>query len=238
MGTATVNLHKSCHNTHMARAARVDVGGLVYHVINRANGRLKIFTEDFYYKDFEYLLNEARELYSTQILAYVLMPNHWHLLLHPRQDGDLSAFMGWLSTTHTRRYHSQTKTIGSGHLYQGRYKSFLVEDDVHLLSVLKYIERNPVRAKLTKTPEAWRWGSAYRRLRGNRKEKTMLGESPTPLPRNYQSWLHYAEPAEELEMIRKSVLRGTPYGGETWCDSMVRKFELDHTVRAPGRPAD
>ena len=140
----------------MARAPRVDVGDLVYHVINRANGRMTIFEEEWMYQDFEYLLNEMRELYSVRILAYTIMPNHWHLLLYPRQDGDLSAGMGWLGTAHTRRYHAQTHTIGGGHLYQGRYKSFLVDDDTYLLTVIKYIERNPVRAKLSKTAESWR----------------------------------------------------------------------------------
>lgn len=208
----------------------------MYHCINRANGRLKIFTNDSFYKDFEYLLDEARQLYSVQILAYVLMPNHWHLLLYPRENGDLSAFMGWLSTSHTRRYHAQTKTTGGGHLYQGRYKSFLVQNDVHLLSVLKYIERNPVRAHLAKSPEQWRWGSAHRRIVGTAKEKNMLGKSPTPLPRKYLTWLHYAEPAEELDEIRRSVRKSVPYGGESWTDAMITKHELAHTVRGRGRP--
>ena len=222
----------------MARAARVDVGNHVYHVINRANGRLQIFTNDSFYRDFEYLLSEACELYGVRILAYVLMPNHWHLLLYPKNDGDLATFMGWLSSAHTRRYHSQTKTIGAGHLYQGRYKSFLVEDDVHLLTVLKYIERNPVRAKLSKSPEAWQWGSAHRRLKGSSKERKLLSASPTPLPHNYRSWINYAEPAEELNQIRLSVQKGVPYGGESWRDSMIRKHALDHTTRGAGRPKD
>lgn len=208
----------------------------MYHCINRANGRLEIFTSDFFYKDFEYLLDEARQLYSVQILAYVLMPNHWHLLLYPVENGHLSAFMGWLSTSHTRRYHTQTKTIGGGHLYQGRYKSFLVENDAHLLSVLKYIERNPVRARLAKSLEQWRWGSAYRRLCGTAKEKKLLGNSPVPLPRNYHTWLGYAEPSEELAQIRHSIQKGTPYGSDSWVDTMIATHELEHTSRGRGRP--
>lgn len=104
----------------MARSLRVDVGDHVYHVINRANGRFTIFENDSFYSDFEYLLHEMKEDTDMRILAYVLMPNHWHLLLYPRKDGDLAKSMRWLGTTHTRRYHMQTKTVGHGHLYQGR----------------------------------------------------------------------------------------------------------------------
>src|SRR3989344_3055746 len=142
----------------MARQPRIDVGDQGYHVINRANGRFTIFEENWMYQDFEYLLNEMREQFDMHIIAYVVMPNHWHLLLHPRKDGGLSESMRWLDTTHPRRYHTQTETIGGGHLYQGRYKSFVVESDQHLLTVLKYIERNPVRARLARQAENWRWG--------------------------------------------------------------------------------
>lgn len=140
------------------------MGGEIYHVINRANGRLKIFHNDKDYQAFEALLVEIKELFDIDILAYVVMPNHWHLLLRPKQDGDLSRALQWLGTTHTRRVHAHTKTIGGGHLYQGRYKSFLVQGDKHFLTVLKYIERNPVRAKLAPTVQQWKWGSTYRRV--------------------------------------------------------------------------
>ena len=220
----------------MARSTRVDVGNHVYHVINRANGRMKIFEDEADYKDFEYLLNEVKELYDMRIIAYVIMPNHWHLLLYPKKDGDLSRSLAWLGTAHTRRYHARTKTIGGGHLYQGRYKSFLVQDDTHLLTVLKYIERNPVRAKLSKNPEMWRWGSAFRRIRGTPREKKLFADSPTPLPRNYAQWISEAESTEQLTNIRTSVTKGVPYGEESWRESMVTTHNLESTLRNPGRP--
>src|SRR4051812_48760123 len=105
----------------MGRGPRIDVGDVVYHVINRSNGRVPIFNTPAEYQDFEYLLNEMRETYDMRILAYTLMPNHWHLLLYPRYDGDLSTCMHWLTTSHVRRHHSRKGTIGEGHLYQGTY---------------------------------------------------------------------------------------------------------------------
>lgn len=88
-----------------------------------------------------------------RLLAYCLMPNHWHLLVYPEHDGALSVFMHKLTNAHTRHVHTTTKTIGTGPLYQGRYKSFLIEKDTHLLTVIKYVERNAVRAKLSKRAE-------------------------------------------------------------------------------------
>jgi len=196
----------------MARQKRIDLGNYVYHVINRANARARIFHTKEDYLDFEYLLNEMCELHDMRILAYVVMPNHWHMLLYPKGNGDLSKALQWLGTAHAVRYHRRKDTIGGGHLYQGRYKSFLVQTDNHLLTVLKYIERNPVRAKLSARTEDWRWGSAYRRISGTTKEKKLLAESPTVIPKTYIQWINTPEPAEVLEKVRHSVNRGVAYG--------------------------
>lgn len=196
----------------MARQPRIDLGDYVYHVINRANGRATIFKSDVEYADFEYLLSEIRETYDMRILAYVLMPNHWHLMLYPKKDGDLSKALHWLTTSHVRRHHSRNGTIGHGHLYQGTYKSFLVQTDSHFLTVLKYIERNAVRAKLCKTAPSWKWCSAHRRINGTNREKNLLAELPVPLPQQYLDWLNDPEPAESLKEIRECVERGVSYG--------------------------
>ncbi|MCR4279313.1 MAG: transposase [Candidatus Zambryskibacteria bacterium] len=195
----------------MPRAPRIDLGNYVYHVINRSNGRSKIFHNDADYQDFEYLLNEIKEEYDMRILAYVIMPNHWHLLLYPRNSGDLSKALQWLSTSHAVRHHTRKGTIGGGHLYQGRYKSFLVEKDSHFLAVLKYIERNPARAKLCKRVEDWKWGSAYRRAKGA-PGSMLLAESPIDLPRDYKKWINQPELAEQLKDVRESVNKGMSFG--------------------------
>ena len=196
----------------MSRAPRLDLGNYVYHVINRANGRAQIFHTDADYKDFEYLLSEVQEDYKMRILAYVIMPNHWHLLLYPTADGSLSKSLHWLQSSHAHRYHSRMQMIGNGHLYQGRYKSFLIEEDVHFLTVLKYIERNPVRAGLVGGAQDWRWSSAYRRIRGTEKERSLLAELPVDLPRDYRAWINTPEPSEALDDVRHSVNRGVSYG--------------------------
>ncbi len=193
----------------MARKPRIDLGGYIYHVINRSNGRVKIFHTDKDYQDFEVLLKEIKGTYDMRILAYALMPNHWHLVLYPKKDKDMSTSLQWLTTTHAVRQRTKKKTIGYGHFYQGRYKSFVIEADRHLLSVLKYVERNPVRARLVKKVEDWKWGSAFHR---KARRKDLLADMPVNLPSDYKEWVNIPEPAEELKAIRHSLDKGVPYG--------------------------
>ena len=220
----------------MPRLARVDIGGEIYHVINRANGRLQIFNEDNDYQLFEKFLLDTKELTDMRILAYSIMPNHWHLVLHPKNDGDLGVFMHRLTNAHTRQVHVNTKTIGSGHLYQGRYKSFLVENDKYLLMLVKYVERNPVRAKLVRACENWQWGSAWRRINGTKEQKKLLAPSPTPLPHGYLKWINSTDDKDDLFSIRHSVNKGVPYGKERWVEKMVATHDIETTLRAPCRP--
>lgn len=196
----------------MVRTSRIDVGGYVYHCLNRANAKARIFETEREYQDFEYLLTEMSETFDMRILAYVVMPNHWHILTYPKNDGDLARSFKWLGTSHATRHRARTDSVGAGHLYQGRYKSFLIENDHHLLTVLKYIERNPVRAGLVRQPGEWRWSSAYRRLRGTATQKKLLAESPVDLPRNYQTWIEVPEPSEERDEIHRSIQTGRSYG--------------------------
>jgi len=220
----------------MGRAPRVDVRNEVYHIVNRANSRKTIFNTPDEYRHFEMILKIAVEKFNMRLLAYVLMPNHWHLLVYSHGDGDVSLFMQWLTLTHTQQYHVWKQTTGHGHIYQGRYKSFLVEKDSYLLAVLKYIERNPVRAKLVRTVEAWRWGSGYRRIRGSKKEQALLAELPTDLPRNYRVWVNQADKEDNLNEIRTSVIKGKPLGTMGWVERMVERFDLTATMRGRGRP--
>ncbi len=220
----------------MGRTPRVDIGDFTYHIINRANSRRTIFDEPDAYRHFEILLKDAVEKFDLRLLAYVLMPNHWHLILYPKTNGTLSSFMQWLTLTHTQQYHAWKRTTGHGHIYQGRYKSFLIEKDVYLVAAIKYVERNPVRAKLVKRVEEWRWGSGYRRLAGSKKERDILSDPPLDLPRNYRAWVNEPDKDADLAEIRTSTSKGKPFGTMKWTERMVEKFGLEATMRVPGRP--
>ena len=149
----------------MMKRRRITLGGYVYHALNRANGRLRIFRKTGDFLAFERILAEGLERIPMRLCGYCLMSNHWHLLLWPRGDGDLPEFMRWVTLTHTQRYHASHGTVGMGHLYQGRYKSFPVQNDAYYLTALRYIEANPVRAGLVEDAGQWRW-SSFRRPAG------------------------------------------------------------------------
>jgi putative transposase len=218
----------------MGRALRVNIGGHVYHALNRASARATLFGNDDDYRRFEQVLDEARGRTGMRLLAYCLMPNHWHLVLWPAADGALSRFMTWLTLTHTQRWHARHGSAGSGHLYQGRYKSFLVQTDAHFLTVCRYVERNPLRARLVRRAEVWRWGSLWRREHGRGLE--LLAEWPLARPADWRRFVNRAEPAADLDALRASSQRGRPFGTLPWRDEMIRRFALDSTLRPRGRP--
>src|SRR6187402_1741820 len=134
----------------MPRRARSLVGGYAYHVLNRANGRLRLFKKEADFAAFEQVIAEAFERVPLRILGYTVMGNHWHFVVWPKQGQaeQVSEFFRWLTVTHSQRWHAQHGTAGMGHVYQGRFKSFPIAADEHLLSVLRYMERNPLRAEL------------------------------------------------------------------------------------------
>ena len=221
----------------MPRIERTDVGGYIYHVLNRANARTQIFDSDNDYQLFENILEEAAEQFDMRILSYCIMPNHWHLVLYPKNDGDLAKFMGWLANTHTRRWHSDKGTIGQGHLYQGRYKSFICQGDNHFLSLVRYVAHNAKKANLVKIAEDWNWSSAWRRENGTEKQKKLLSEWPVSPPKNYLKWLNQEQIEEdEEEVIDRAIIKGNPYGSDSWMTSVVKKFNLEQTLRKVGRP--
>src|SRR5271157_1471668 len=220
----------------MGRARRVDVGGTIYHALKRANFRSRLFREASHYEDFLGIVEESLNFVPMRILAYCLMPNHWHLVLYPRADGDLSKFLRRLTLTHTQRYHARTRTVGYGHVYQGRYKSLRVESDRHFLTLVRYVERNAQRAALVKKAEDWPWSSVYARLYGSQKQKKMLSPWPMAEPRQYREWLNASQGKEEIENIRYAIKKSRPYGSEKWVAKAVGKFGLENTMRNRGRP--
>lgn len=220
----------------MPRAPRTDVGGYVYHALNRANARVQIFDDEKDYQLFELILEDAVQRYDMRLLAYCIMLNHWHLVLYPKHNGDLSAFMGWLTNTHTRRWHVSKNTVGEGHLYQGRYKSFLCQRDNHFLTLVRYVERNAKQANLVKKAENWKWSSVWRRQYGSSKQKKMLSIWPLDPPRSYLAWLNKPQSKKEEQAIELATQKSSPFGEESWMSRIVNKYHLESTLRFPGRP--
>jgi len=220
----------------MPRRPRLAAGGLVYHVLNRRVGRLPLFDNPADYVAFERILEEASDRMGVRVAAYCLMPNHWHLLLWPRQDGELSEVLRWITVTHTQRWHAHRHTAGTGPVYQGRFKSFPVQTDEHFLTVARYIERNAVRARLVDRAEQWRPSSLWRRTQGDPSLMRFLCDWPIERPRNWVARVNQPETVAELAALRTSVQRGRPFGTEAWVRRTAKRLDLEPTLRPRGRP--
>lgn len=220
----------------MPRPPRADEAGGLYHVLNRGNLRTTIFHKEGDFAAFEQLLCEGLAQHKVELFGYQLMPNHYHLVLRPRANGEMSRFMKWIGGTHTMRYHAHYRTGGLGHVYQQRYKSFPIQDDDHFLVVCRYVERNALRAGLVDRAEHWRWGSLWRWLQKPEPAPRLL--SPWPIARS-PNWVERVnQPLSERELaaVRRCVQRCSPWGDETWTAATAHRCGLESTLRPRGRP--
>ncbi len=221
----------------MPRSLRKSLGGYVYHALNRANGRLRIFKKNGDFEAFERILGEGQERTGMRICGYCIMGNHWHLLLWPREDGDLSDFMGWMTMTHSQRYHAAHGTAGMGHVYQGRFKSFPIQGGKYYLEVLRYIEANPLRAKLVKDAIEWPWSSyAYHIGKLAEDKPFTICKGPRILPANWAGLVHKKFPQKNMDSLQNAIKRGCPMGNPKWTRETAGIFELESTLKPRGRP--
>jgi len=220
-----------------ARRLRIDRGGIAYHVLNRRVGRLPLLEKDDDYAAFEKVLDEAHARGPMRVISYCLMPNHWHLVLWPTRDGQLSRYMQWLTTTHMRRWHAHRGSRGTGPVYQGRFKSFPIQEDRHFVVVCRYVERNALRANLVGRAEDWAWSSLARRRRRGVESPWLvaLRDWPVEPPRNWRAFVNRAETEGELEALRRSVARGAPYGDAHWQRRTAARLKLESSLRPPWR---
>ena len=217
----------------MPRRLRLASGGYAYHVLNRAVARERIFRKARDFEAFEKVIEQAKARLPMRVLAWCAMPSHWHFVLWPRGDGDLSEFMRWLTVTHTQRWHAAHRTSGTGALYQGRFKSFPIQEDDHLLTVLRYVERNPLRANLVQEAAAWRWSSLWHRVHGG--DSRLVDDGPLPMPSDWLDHVQTPQSEGELEALRRSVVRGAPFGETSWQERTAKRLGLQSTLRARGR---
>ena len=220
----------------MPRRARQAPGGLIYHVLNRAVGRMQMFRKEGDYQAFERVLVEAHGRTPTGLLGYCLMPNHWHLVLWPKADGELSRFMFWMTMTHTQRWRHARNLVGLGPLYQGRFKAFPVQDDRHLLTVLRYVERNPLRSGLVERAQDWRHASLHARAQSDSEIGKLLTPWPIELPTRYLELVNAPQTAAEEEAIRTCLKRSRPLGTPAWRDRTIDRLGLQSSMRPAHRP--
>jgi len=215
----------------MPRTARASRANYCYHVLNRGNARSQVFHKPDDYACFVGLIEAATRRRPMRVLAYCLMPNHFHIVLWPPTDGALGPWMQWLMTSQVRRHHRHYHS--SGHIWQGRFKAFPIEEDDHLRVVLRYVERNPLRAALVERAEAWPWSSLAPPPAG---QAAWLDPGPAPRGEGWIEAVNGVEADDEIRLLRRSVERGTPYGSQAWTARTAATLGLQSAIRPRGRP--
>ncbi len=208
----------------MPRIARGLAGGEIYHIINRGNRRAEIFHNTKDYEKFIKLMAEAKKMIDVKLYGFVLMPNHFHFIIEPNRAEDLSKYMQWLLTSYVRYYNKTYKT--SGHLWQGRYKSFIVQRNNYFLTLLNYVEQNPQRAKL----KQWKFISS------NSEINDIVDELPIELPENWEEIKKEVLNKKSKENIENSIQRQSPYGQDDWVNDTAKKYDIVSTINPRGRP--
>lgn len=183
-------------------------------MLNRAVQNLILFEDAVDYGAFIRILRETAARIPMRLLAYAVMPNHWHLVLWPPSDDCLSPFMKWLTATHAQQWRNSRRSQGRGAVYQGRFKAIAVQHDGHFLRLCRYVERNPDRARLVARAEDWPWSSASLTTGGA--DRPALAQWPIARPLDWHDQLNAPEPTRVLDDIRTAVRLGRHYGTPSW----------------------
>jgi putative transposase len=216
----------------MPRNPRNIQDGFIYHILNRGNSKKVVFHNTCDYHGFLQLINDSKKDYAIDIFAYCLMPNHFHLVVRPRIADHLSKWMHRLMINHVQRYRMFYQS--SGHIWQNRFKHFIIQQDRHFLTVLRYVERNPVRANLVPFAKDWKWSSFRERMIGA--PQALIDFPPVELPNDWNDYVNRPLTEKELECVRDSVNRLAPFGSEKWKKKMCLELGFEHSFWKRGRP--
>ena len=224
----------------MSRPLRPVADGSIYHVINRGNNRQTVFRKAGDYQAFLEALSNLKERQPFELYGYCLLSNHFHLLIRPLET-TISRIVQSLLVSHTQRYHKHYQS--GGHVWQGRFKSPVIQDDEHLLTVLRYIEANPLRARIVKDAGKYPWSSYCVHGLGEASELVSplvtyeeLAETSATRQRRWAEKVHQPMKESLVTGVRRSVETGLPYGDPRWITRLASKLKLDLTIRPRGRP--
>jgi putative transposase len=225
----------------MPRLPRPITDGLVYHALNRGNNRAAVFANAGDHRAFLHALGQTQRRYPFALYGYCLMGNHFHLLLAPAPGQSVSRILQSLTVAHTWRYHKAHASCG--HVWQGRFKSPVVQSDESALTVLRYIEANPLRARMVTDLAAYRWSSYP--VHGLGRDDALvrplpcwesLGRVEVGRQAYWRRWVHEPLTERELAAVRQSVVSGRPYGAEPWVQATAAALGLGLAHRPRGRP--
>jgi putative transposase len=214
----------------MPRRKRVTPAGVVFHAMNRAAKKSRLFDSTADYHAFQQVVVEALSRFNVAFYSYIIMPTHFHFVLSSDVDRRISEFMHWLETTHSRRWALAKGVDGQGAVYQGRFKAIPIQTERHFLWVCRYVERNALRANLVERAEDWRWSSLWQRRTGA--GEVQLSQWPLGEPLDWIARVNTPQTDSELEAFRRAVNLGRPFGDAAWLETLGH-----HIPRPRGRPA-
>ncbi len=214
----------------MGRLPRVVVPGLPHHVTQRGNRRQQTFFGEEDYGEYCRLLSVSCRNCGTQVLAYCLMPNHVHLILVPADDFGLRDALAEAHRRYTRMINFREGW--RGHLWQERFHSFVM-DERHLLAAARYVERNPVRARLSPTPEDWPWSSARAHLTGEDDALVTVRPLLDLIP-DWGAFVGEPDAPKFAELLHAHASTGRPLGPESFVESLERRLKRPLKRRKPG----
>ena len=226
----------------MARPLRIHLSDLIYHVLNRGNNRQVVFVEDKDYLHYLDILKRYKEKFHFKIFAYCLMTNHVHLLLKASSDATISEIMKAITIAHTR--HCHIKYNASGHIWQGRFRSPIVSDDEYLLTLMRYIEQNPVRAGMINHPQEYFFSSFHSNTRIQKdtlvdKEDNpvfmSLGNSMEERIERYKKFASTILEDDKISLVRKSLGGQSHFVSERFLSQIKERLAIKEK-RPRGRP--
>jgi putative transposase len=222
----------------MGRLPRAIADGLVYHALNRDNNLGRVFADDADHLAFLEALRKTKERYPFRLLGHCLMSDQFHLLSRGESGQTISRILKSLTAWH---YHKRHRS--SGHVWQGRFRSPLIQDDGHLLTVLRFIEANPVRANLVLDPSDYRWSSYGCHGLGEDdpllspiRESDKLGRTASERRKRWRAKVCARQKEGELTAVRNSLRSGRPFGADEWTERIAKRLNIDLTHRKRGRP--
>lgn len=216
----------------MPRRTQAGSGGLTFHVMNRGVRRLRLFEDRQDYLTFVGCAAEALSLVSVEIFAFCIMPNHFHMILRPTGDSDLSAFMALMTMRHSKRWHRRRSSVGGGAVYQGRFRASAIETDRYFIAACRYVEANPVRAQLVERAEDWPWSSLYQRV----KNCQLLPMATWPIlpPADWTEAVNATQRTGEIHGLRRSTRSNAPFGTSAWATRTATVLDKAASLRRPG----
>ena len=225
----------------MARLPRLSVPGYPHHVIQRGNNRQPIFQTDADHRRMLELVEENARQFEVAVHAYVLMDNHFHLLLTPRTGDSLSRMMQAVGRRYVRYFNDSHGRTGT--LWEGRYRSTLIEAERYLLACMVYIDLNPVRAGLAAQARDYPW-SSHAHYAGLRVDRLLtphplywqLGNTPFAREAAYAQLVQTGLSMQQQQALTESVLHGWALGGADFVAELQKKTERRLSKSSPGRP--